>query len=184
MTRIFSALALAAALAGCGSDARYATITPEPEARIPSLYGTIEVVEVTLPTYAEGEEIYAQDPDGAIVAFGPLWADLPSRAMTLQLASTLDQITGATVAAEPWPFRDFPAAKVDVRVEDMLATSRGTFRLAGQYYVAPEELGRNRSGRFAIEVPLPEDAGAPQIAAARGQATSQLAEQIARSGLR
>ncbi|WP_146587902.1 PqiC family protein [Puniceibacterium confluentis] len=172
-------------VAACsGGDIRYATPAIEPTVKVSSRYRSLEVVEVTLPTYAATEEIFLQQPDGAIEALGPLWADLPARAMTLQLARDLGAITGATVAPEPWPFRGFSDARVDVRFEEMVATTSGQFRIAGQYFVAPEQEGGERSGSFAIAVPLPEDASASQIAAARGAATLTLAEQIARSGLR
>lgn len=173
------------ALTACsGADIRYATPPVNPSERISSRYQSLEVVEVTLPTYAADENIAVQGPDGAITTLGALWADDPARGLTLQLARDLANITGATVAPAPWPFRDFADAKVDVRVEEMVATAAGTFRIAGQYFVAPEEEGRPRAGQFEIAVPLPEDAGAVQIAAARGAASLLLAEEIARKGLR
>ncbi|WP_422824571.1 PqiC family protein [Thalassococcus sp. BH17M4-6] len=179
-------LALTAALTtACSSpDVRFASPAVAPSAKVSSLYGKLEVVEVTLPTYAASENIFVQGADGAITELGPLWADDPARAMTLQLARDFAAITGAIAAPDPWPFRSFPDAKVDVRLEEMLATEDGTFRISGQFFVAPEEGGRDRSGQFGISVPLPEDASISQIAAARSAATTQLAEQIARRGLR
>ncbi len=188
MSKLFlNGLLLAATLgiAGCGGgDLRYATPALEPTVQVASRYRSIEVVEVTLPTYAATEDIFLRQPDGAIEALGPLWADLPARAMTLQLARDLGAITGATVAPEPWPFRGFSDARIDVRFEEMVATTAGQFRIAGQYFVAPETEGDERSGRFSIAQPLPQDPTAAQIAAARGAATLQLAEQIARAALR
>lgn len=173
------------AVAGCsGGDQRFATPNLEPSAKVASRYASLEVVQVTLPTYAAAEDIFVQDADGAITELGPLWADDPARAITLQLARDFAAITGATVAPAPWPFRSFAEARVDVRLEEMLATTSGTFVMSGQYFVAPEEEGRDRSGPFSITVPLALDAGAPQIAAARGAATLQLAEEIAKAGLR
>jgi uncharacterized lipoprotein YmbA len=174
-------------LAACGGgDARFATPSSAPEARVASRYPTIEVVEVTLPLYAAGEEIFVEEPGGAITELGPLWADDPARAVTLQLSRDLAAITGARVAPEPWPFRQFPAAKVDVRLEDMRATLAGGFLMSGQYFVAPEEGegAGDRSGSFRIEVPLPEDPSVRLIAAARSAGVTALATQIARSGLR
>ncbi|WP_149756651.1 PqiC family protein [Roseivivax sediminis] len=182
-TTPLGALALTVLAACGGGDIRYATPPSAPEARVGSAYATLEVVEVQLPTYAASEDIFVADAGGALTALGPLWADDPARAMTLQLARDLSAITGAQVAPEPWPFRDYAAAKLDVRLEDMLATAAGTFRLSGQFFVAPDDGGRDRSGRFAIEVPLAEDADAASIAAARSAAVSQLAEDIARRGL-
>ena len=178
------ALALPALAACSGSDVRFAGPAVQPTAKVSSRYRSLEEVEVTLPTYAASESIYRQEPDGSITELGPLWADDPARAITLQLSRDFAAITGANAAPEPWPFRSFPDAKVDVRLEEMLATAANTFRMSGQFFVAPEEEGPERSGQFAISVPLPEDASAAQIAAARNAATSQLAEQVARSGLR
>ena len=170
--------------AACGGpDIRFAAPASVPSERIASVYDRIEVIQVGLPIYATTEEIVFQDATGAITPTEALWADEPARAVTLQLSRDLGQITGATVAPEPWPYRDYAAAKVDVRIEDMLATDAGTFRLAGQYFVAPDEGGRNRSGSFSIEVPMATPDSAATIAAARSAAVSQLAETVARRGL-
>lgn len=183
LTRL-SALGLAALLAACGApELRYSVPDTAPEVRVASRYASIEVVEVSLPTYAADEQIYIQDAEGALAPMGPLWADDPSRAITLQLARDLGRITGAQVAAEPWPFRDFAQVKVDVRLEDMRATESGSFVLAGQYYVAPDSGGRNRAGSFRFEAPVAEPGGAAQIAAARSVVVTQLAEAVARKGL-
>ncbi|KMK66789.1 membrane integrity-associated transporter subunit PqiC [Puniceibacterium sp. IMCC21224] len=177
-------LVLLSVSACSGNDTRYATPPVEPSARISSRYQSLEVVEVTLPSYAADQAIFVQSADGAISELGGLWADDPARALTLQLARDLTNITGATVAPAPWPFRSYAAAKVDVRLEEMLATASGTFRIAGQYFVAPEDDGREPSGQFSIAVPLPENATPAQIAAARGAASLALAEEIARKALR
>ncbi|WP_238363802.1 PqiC family protein [Mesobacterium pallidum] len=179
-----SAFGIAAALAACGApELRYAAPETAPEVRVSSRYASIEVVEVSLPTYAADEQIYIQDADGALAPLGPLWADDPARSITLQLARDLGQITGAQVAAEPWPFRDYAQVKVDVRLEDMRATESGSFVLAGQYYVAPDSGGRNRAGSFRFEAPVAEPGTAAQIAAARSVVVTQLAETVARQGL-
>lgn len=183
-TRTLFALC-ALALAACsGAEQRYSSPPVEPTAKVSSRFGSLEIVEVTLPTYAAEERIYVQTADGAISELGPLWSDDPARAMTLQLARDFAAITGATVAPEPWPFRSFADAKIDVRLEEMLATAAGTFLIAGQYFVAPESGNGERAGRFSIAVPLPADASVGQIAAARSAATVSLAEQIAKTALR
>lgn len=175
----------AAALTACTTkDIRYASIQAEPSVRIETRYQTVEVVEVTLPVYAASEAIYTQDANGAISALGPLWADNPARAITMQLARDMAAITGAMVAPEPWPFRGRAEARAEVRIEEMLAMADGTFRISGQYFVAPENAGRDRSGQFSISVPLPAQPSPERIAAARGAATSSLAEDIAKRGLR
>jgi hypothetical protein len=170
-----------------GPEPRYSAPVATPSEKVSSRHSSVEVVTVTLPTYAASEDIYVRAGDGALTRLGPLWADDPARAVTQQLAGDLAAITGARVAAEPWPFRAFPAARVDVRLTDMVATEDGRFRLAGQYFVAPESGEGDRSGRFMIETVLPGPASAATasaIAAARGQAVADLAVQIARNGLR
>lgn len=177
------------ALAGCGlgaPDVRYAVPEIAPEARVSIPYRSVEVRDVTLPTYAELEQISIETAEGALVASDLLWADDPSRGATLELSRALAIITQSPVASEPWPFDTYPDARVEVRVEEFVASARtNEFRLAGQYFVAAlEDRGRDRSGVFRVSVPLPPEAGPAQIAAARGQAMSLLAEQIAREGLR
>ncbi|KAA9007809.1 PqiC family protein [Histidinibacterium aquaticum] len=179
---LLAALLLAAA---CGTDTRYAVPAVDtPTERVPSAFASLEVVEVTLPTYAASEDIYLQDAGGGLEPLGPLWADDPARAVTLQLSRDLQRITGALVAPDPWPFRDFPAARLDVRLEEFVATASGGFLIAGQYFVAPEEGGGDAAGRFAIEVPLAERESAAAIATARSAAVTRLATEIARAGLR
>ena len=179
-----AALGLVAMLAACASETRFASPVVPPDARVSSSFPSLEVAAVTLPSYADAEDIYVRGADGAISPAGTLWADLPARAITLQLARDLGTITNVTVAPEPWPFRPFPAARVDVRFEEMLATAEGVFRLSGQYFVAPEAGGRAASGQFAIEEPIVGGAAsAAAIAEARGRAVARLAETIAREGL-
>lgn len=182
--RLVLVLLLTSALTACASAPRYGVSSPVPTERLSSRYGAVAVALATLPAYADGEEIYLRQADGAITAYGPLWADDPGRAVTMQLARDLGAISGALVAPDPWPFRDFPDAKVDVRIEDFLATDAGTFILSGQYFVAPETGGRNRARRFAIVVPVAQPATASTIVSARGVAVSQLALDIATNGLR
>lgn len=176
-------------LAACSDDVlqtspiyvpQVASVTEE---RVASRYRSVEVVEVTMPTYAEDEEIYVRDGDGALSALGPFWADAPSRSVTLQLARELGAITGVRVAPEPWPYRSFAEVRVDVRIEDFVATSSGAFLISGQYFVAPDSGERERAGRFEITAPLSAMTSAG-IAAARSNAVGQLAVKIAREGLR
>jgi hypothetical protein len=178
---VLSALALSACTT---KDIRYASEQIEPSVRIKSRYETVEVVEVTLPVYAASEQIFTQGADGAITELGPLWADNPARAITLQLARDMAAITGAMVVPEPWPFRGRAEARVDVRIEELLATSNGAFRISGQFFVAPENAKADRSDQFSISVSLPANPTPSQIASARSAATSQLAEKIAMRGLK
>lgn len=179
-------LPLVAALAACSApEPRFDAPPAAGFEKVSSRYARIEVALVTLPIYAEGEEIHARDASGAILPLGPLWADEPGRAVTLQIARDLDAITGRLVAPEPWPFRDYPDVKVDVRLQDFYATERGTFRLSGQVFVAPEENGPDRAKTFEIEAVIPgEKPGPAQIASARAAAVSELSLFIAQNGLR
>lgn len=147
-------------------------------------YRSVALREVSLPSYAASEEIYVADETGLLNSTeGLLWADDPSRAVTLELTRYLSQITRARVASEPWPFAGYPEAEVELRIEDMLAHADGTFRLSGQYFVS-SETGRDRARLFDLTVPIEGDATAADIAAARGQAVRDLAVAIARDGLR
>ncbi|RVV98890.1 hypothetical protein EKE94_08345 [Mesobaculum littorinae] len=186
--RRLTLLALAALpLAACSGDiVRYpsAPVANTDRVRIP--HATVEVAEVTLPTYAAVEEIYIQDATGALTASNDLlWADEPSRAVTLTLVRNLSEITGARIAPGPWPYEQLADARLEVNVEEMVARTTGSFHISGQYVVAAEAgLGRDRSGFFDITVPLVADPDARAIAAARAAAVSQLAGEIARNGLR
>jgi uncharacterized lipoprotein YmbA len=182
----FAALLLLAALAACTSVPEQRLTVPrapvETKQRI--AFATVALREVSLPGYAAGEDIYISDALGVLrTQPGLFWADDPARAITLELSRHLAQITGARVAAEPWPFGGFPEAQVEVRVEEMLAQEGGLFRLAGQYFVS-SETGRARAQLFDLSVPVPLESGATAIAAARGQAVRDLAIAIARDGLR
>lgn len=182
----FSALLLLAALAACTSVPEQRLTVPrapvETKQRI--AFASVALREVSLPVYAAGEDIYLSDALGVLrTQPGLFWADDPARAITLELSRHLAQITGARVASEPWPFGGFPEAQVEVRVEEMLAQEGGIFRLAGQYFVS-SETGRARAQLFDLSVPVPVEAGATAIAAARGQAVQDLALAIARDGLR
>jgi uncharacterized protein len=175
------------ALAACGPAPGRVTVPEAPtEARVSIAYGSVEVRTVSLPTYAQAEEIFVIGDDGALSRIkGVLWADEPARAMTLDLSRALATITRARVAAEPWPFDATPDARVDVRVSAMLAAPGRDFRLSGQYFVAAfDGSDRGAARSFDIAVPLAAGADAAVISQARAAATVQLAEGIARDGLR
>jgi len=186
-------LALLVLSAACSSTPEQRIAVPSTPAEVKQqriAFGTVQLREVSLPSYAAGEEIFVADATGLLSARpGLFWADDPARAITLELARHLGRVTGARVVSEPWPF-DTPAeAEVELRVEEMVARATGGFRLAGQYFVTSES-GRARARLFAIKVPLPpsEDAetgiDATALAQARGQAVRDLAVEIARNGLR
>jgi uncharacterized lipoprotein YmbA len=184
-------LPLLLTLAACSAaPLRYAVPPATVEARVPVAFAGIEVIDVTLPTYAQGEEISVGLPDGGIQRqTGLLWADIPARAVTLDLTRALGQITGARVASSPWPIDRSADARVEVRIEEFLPAEAGdgtaAFRLSGQYFVgAFDGSERARARGFALAVPYDPAGGPAAIAAARATATAQLAETIARDGLR
>ncbi|WP_113911767.1 PqiC family protein [Roseovarius dicentrarchi] len=179
-------LAATTLLAACGGtpDARVAVPRADVVQKQRIAYGTVALRAVSLPTYAAAEDIYIAGLDGVISpGAGLLWADEPGRAITLELTRYLAQITGARVASEPWPFLDRAQVEVELRIEEMLAHADGTFRLSGQYFVAPES-GRDRANLFSLVTPIGGAFTAQDIAAARGAAMRQLAGEIAARGLR
>lgn len=187
MNRILPAMAIMTSLAACGGpELRYAVPQVAPTEKVAIAFGSVELREISLPTYAALEEIYVETPEGVITpADDLLWADDPVRAATLELARALRLLTGARVASEPWPFDDFAEARVEVRLEEFLADAQGRFRVAGQYFVATRDaLGRDRAESFEIAVPIVQGTGASGLAAARATAMIELAGIIARTGLR
>lgn len=188
MTRLPSLLIAFAVLAGCASDPalRFAVPAAPPEETVSISYRSVEIREIALPTYAQLEEIFIETEEGALTSSASLlWADDPSRASTMELTRALAAVTGARVASEPWPFDSFPEVRVEVRVDEFVASRLGVFRLSGQAFVATlDAVGRDRAINFAISVPLDPEAGPRQIAVARGASLNQLALQIARDGLR
>lgn len=182
----FLALSLLSACGLLGREPlRIAVPSPAAEGRVPIGFASIEVLEVQLPAYAEDEEIFAQVAGGALTDIGAVWADDPSRALTLELARSLGDLTGARAAPDPWPFDESPEARVDVRVAEFAPDlTRNEFVIRGQYFVAAlDESGRDRAREFRATAPLPPEPGPAAIAAARAQATAALARQIAGEGL-
>ena len=185
-TRLPLALALTAALAGCGNPMRTAhhLIEAPPQARaLPDRIGSAELLEVSLPDYAAASEVAWQSPDGAVRAGGrDRWADDPKRAFTLTLARAISDISGATVIAEPWPLAEPARHRLDVRVERALAGADNIYRLSGRYFLSDERRGAANLARgFDIRVPM---TGSGPAAAAQAQAAAlgQLAAQIAQLG--
>lgn len=175
------------ALSACGAPAqRYAVPAIVPDASVSIAFRSVEVTELFLPTYASLEEIFIETETGALTSSSTLlWADDPTRASTLELTRSLAAITGAQVASEPWPFDSYADVRVEVRVEEFIASAQGEFRLSGQYFVATlDGIGRDRAVPFRLSVPLPADADPAAIAAARAAIMADLAEEIARNGLR
>lgn len=181
-----SAVAAAAlVLSACGSTPDFYPVTPpDVTETIGISFRSVEVRDVSLPTYAASDEIAVEDGNGKLLTDSSmLWADSPRRAVSLELSGHLARLTGRRIAPEPWPFEEFPQARLDLRFETLLAGADGQYRAKGQYFVAVADGGRERSGLFDLSVPF-DPAGGPQaIAAARGQVVLDLARYIARNGL-
>lgn len=164
---------------------RFVAAPPEITEQQRIAFGAVEVREVSLPSYAASDEIAVLTGDGRLVsAGGVLWGDAPDRAVALEIARNLSQITSARVASTPWPFEAFPDARLDVRFETLVAVETGQFRAAGQYFVAVADGRRERSGLFDLVVDFDADGGPTAIAAARAQIILDLSLFIARNGLR
>ena len=157
------ALALLPLLAACGdSNARYLVDAPVPAQQQRVRVSTVEMREVTLPPVRNA-----------------IWAEDPTRGVTLALARNLDAAASATVMAEPWTLERRPDVQVDVRIERMVAQNDGQYRLAGQYAIAsPDLVIRESVGRFDISQPL-ADTDPASVARATGAALMTLSQQIA-----
>ncbi len=189
--RLFPLLVLSAGLLiGCSEASdpvRYATIAQAPSARVSIPLKSVAIREVSLPAYAAEEGIAVADGSGAINS-GPdnIWADEPTRAVTLRLTNALADMTGRIVASDPWPFEEDAEAVVEVRIEEFVAETSGQFVAQGRYYVAHQEEidRRDRAISFRLEQPFDPKAGFAAIAEARTLVVSTLAIDIARRGLK
>jgi hypothetical protein len=106
--RPFAALALLALLAACGGpELRYAVPQITPTEKVSIAFASVEVREITLPTYAALEEIFVETPEGVITTADKLlWADDPARAATLEL-SRARHVDGRTGGARTVALRRF-----------------------------------------------------------------------------
>ncbi|MEO1139877.1 MAG: ABC-type transport auxiliary lipoprotein family protein [Pseudomonadota bacterium] len=179
-------LGTAFVLVACGTmPDRYAVIPPDVTETVRISFRTVEIRDVSLPSFAAADEIAIQEADGKLVTDSDiLWADAPERAVALELARNLARLSRARVAPEPWPFEALPDARVDIRFENLVARVEGQFRASGQYFVGAEDSRRERSGLFDLAVSYDPEGGLPALARARGQVILDLATLIARDGLR
>ncbi|MFN3208279.1 MAG: membrane integrity-associated transporter subunit PqiC [Roseovarius sp.] len=190
MTRLHTSTLAAATLllaSACGgpNPDLYPVAAPQVTDTIRISFGTVEVREVSLPAYAAADEIAVEDENGKLVTDADVrWADNPERAVALEIARNLAQLSGARVASEPWPFEELPDARLEVRFESLVAGADGNFRGSGQYFVGVPDGRRERSGLFQLAVPYDLEGGTPALARARGQLVLDLARVIARDGLR
>ena len=174
------AFAMTLGLAACGDTAARYLVEPAPTAAPVALrVSSLEVRDVVLPSYAESSQILQEDASGALRPVPDSeWADSSARAMTAALARSLDLQTTAGVAAEPWPLSDAADARLDVRIDRIVARADQTFQMSGQYAVASfDGAVREVLERFDISVPMTGVTPAA-IASAKGRAIDQLSEQI------
>lgn len=202
--RAIATCLLATALFACGdAGPRYLVESPPSNLNVRAAVRTLLVRTVSLPAYAADEEIAFQDDKGVVKTtnFGT-WADDPERATTLTITRHLNTMSSAKVAPEPWPLPEPPEGVVDIRIENFIATNRGTFRISGQYFIGSEKPEpednfddpdytpksppaplSDRVGVFDIAVRLPGD-GPAAIAKAQAEALTRLSERIARDLVR
>lgn len=187
MNKIFATCALAF-VAACASEppARFQAPTEQGSERVSIQFNSVSIRDVSLPVYAASEEIPVLNADGRVLSSATdLWADDPVRAITLDVARTLRDISGARVAPDPWPYQSRPEVVVDIRFEDLLPMADGTYRATGLYFVAPEEEGRAEHAHdFAFSVTYDPTAGYSGLARARAQLMRILTLDIANSALR
>lgn len=177
-----SLVALTLLVAACSGPATQILDAPAtPTLRVRPIVSSIEVRDVSLPRYAAADDVVVLGANGVVETLSnTVWADTPERSLTLTLARNLGEITGARVAAEPWPFSASPAVQVTVQVSRLLGQADGVLNFSGQYAIAP--LASNvsdRSGTFDISVPV-AGSGPDALSRAQGQAIGQLSETIAR----
>ncbi len=185
VVKSIATLGLVLALAACGTADRYAVTLPPVTQTVRIAFASVEVRDVSLPSYAAADEIHIRQGDGTLTSSSDLlWADAPERAVALEISEILSRLTNRRIASEPWPFEAYPDARLELRFSELLATDAGQFRATGQYFVAVSNGGRERSGLFDESVTFDPKTGPAGIAAARGQLVLQLSEYVARNGLK
>jgi uncharacterized lipoprotein YmbA len=170
------------ALAACGQPNYYLLPVPQSGASRPAPVGSVVVADLSLPAYAEAIEVASlTGPSTLELRKRALWADTPRRAMTRQLAASLDDRLSARVATEPWPGFDSPGLRVEVIVDRMVGALDGGLEFTGQYFIVAPVSGRIVTlERFALTVP-PQGEGYPGLMAAHARALDLLADRVAAS---
>ncbi|MEM1302441.1 MAG: PqiC family protein [Pseudomonadota bacterium] len=143
---------------------------------------TVEVRDVSLPSYAEEADILVRHTDGALRPIdGALWANDPQKGITQAIARRLDAGTTATVTPEPWPLFDGPDRSVEITIERMVATAGKTLEIEGQFAIL-SRTGEAREfvRRFEVVEFLP-DGSANAVAGAMGLGLGTLSDQIAKA---
>ena len=176
---------VALTLGACGSPERFAVSPPQITEKIRIGFASVEVRDVSLPSYAAADEIAIRAEDGTLnTSSDVLWADAPERAIALELSRNLARLTSRRVASEPWPFEEYAVARLEIRFAELIATTTGEFQTSGQYFVSVRDGGRERSGLFDLRVSYDPKGGPNALAAARGQLILDLASHVAKKGLR
>lgn len=173
---------LAALMAACSGPTSRLDMAPvSSQLNLRAAVGSAMVRTVSLPTYAAAEELAFETPDGLISNNADvLWADDPSRAVTLALTRNIGEITSAKIGPDPWPFAGLPDVSIDVRVTRMVAGADGIFDLEGQYFVGGDGIDyTNSTNAFAVSTPIVGE-GPAAIAQAQALSLMTLSEQIAR----
>ncbi len=173
---------LTALMAACsGPSARLDMSPVQSNLNLRAAVGSAMVRSVSLPTYAAAEELSIETPDGLITSNADvLWADDPSRAVTLTLTRNIGDIINAKVGPDPWPFAGLPDVSIDIRVTRMVAGADGIFDLEGQYFVGGDGIDYpNSTNAFAVNTAIVGE-GPAAIAQAQAQSLMTLSEQIAR----
>ena len=183
LLKSFSSVAALGLLTAFGAPDSIVVQPPAISETVRIAFKSVEVKDVSLPSYAAADEISQKSPDGTLITSKVLWADAPERAIGLELSRNLARLTKRRVASEPWPFEEDAAATLDVRFADLIAGTDGTYRATGQYFVGVYE-GRERSGIFDLAVAYDPKGGPTAIARARGQLIVDLAKYLAAKGLR
>ncbi|MDO6584983.1 ABC-type transport auxiliary lipoprotein family protein [Salipiger sp. 1_MG-2023] len=170
---------LVLALAACGTDQRYLIDAPEVAGSARVRVATLEVREVSLPSYAEASEILLENADGGLTPVkNAVWADDPVRAVTLAIAEQVSARSSATAAPEPWPLDEDAQAAVSVTVAKLVAQANGSLRMSGQYAISSyDRVVAERIVPFSIVQPL-ASTGPNDIAVATGAAVSELSSDI------
>lgn len=169
-------------LAGCGADPAYYLLPPPQAApeRIDVAPASVAVAEISLPSYAEANEIAVLMETGAVMLNqDALWADTPRRALTRHLVAALQARIDAEIGGEPWPELDRPALRLEVIADRLIGRNDGTVEFAGTFTIVAPESGRIvASDRFAQAIPITQE-GYDGLLSAHARAIDVLADLIA-----
>ncbi|MGF1456149.1 MAG: membrane integrity-associated transporter subunit PqiC [Alphaproteobacteria bacterium] len=145
-------------LAGCGGgpDPDYYilggnTANPAPI----SVPDRIGLAEVALPSYARKDAIATREGAHRVVRDdGHRWASPPAEMLTAALGRRLEDKTGASVIARPFPRGVDPTIQVKVAFAHLLRTEDGGVEMAGQVVVLHHGTdGPAHVERFAMTLP-------------------------------